>query len=384
MRIGYDLRALQTGSPPWGIGIYTHTVLENLLALDGENEYFIISHRRRGFDLEVPAIRRINLPRLPGYLNVFRDMLCLRREIRRCGLDVIHFTNPLQLSTDFDMGSLNYRTVITVYDLIPFHFPNEIFTGKRKPLGLIYRRLLGSVKKMPHIITISRHTKADLENMLGIPGERIMVIYPGVGEEYGARTGAASDIRKKYGLPERFIFYVGNFFPYKNLDNLFKALQILHEQAATQVPLVIGGRVHPFFKRSLDEKLLGMGLDDKVIFLGYIPPEDLPILYNCAEVFVYPSLYEGFGLPVLEAMASGAAVACSSASSLPEVAGDGALLFDPRSPEDMADALKILLIDRRKREDLREKGVIQAGRFSWEKAARETLELYCRISKGKQ
>jgi glycosyltransferase involved in cell wall biosynthesis len=383
VRIGFDLRSLQTGSPPWGIGVYTHNLLKNLSLIDKENEYFLISFQSKKCDVDFNFPRDfrnsyVQVPQFLKHLNVFRDRLFLRQELSRFNLDIVHFPSPLQLSLDFDIGNKRGRTIITLFDLTPAIFSREIFTGKRKALEFVYRFLLNSVRNAEAILSISHNTKADIMRILRIPGEKIKVVHLGIAGEFRSPVSSetAQKVRERYQLPSEFILYIGNFFPFKNLPRLFGALHLLETENGITIPLVIGGSLHPFFRAKMEQDIAEACLAGRVLLKGYIQQEDLPCIYHLARAFVYPSLYEGFGLPPLEAMACGTPVACSSTSSLPEIIGDAALTFDPLSMESIAEALRRILCDETVRVDLKAKAQVQAGKFTWEACARQTLELY--------
>ncbi|MHC9544301.1 MAG: glycosyltransferase family 4 protein [Vulcanimicrobiota bacterium] len=387
MRIGFDLRSLQSGTPPWGIGVYTSQLLAHLALNDRDNEYCFISWKDRDFDipLSFPVEFRHQIIRVPFFdrqLNIFRDRLFLKSELRKYKLDITHFPSPFHLSLDFDMGSRNDRNIITVHDLIPHFFKNEVFTGKRKALIPFYRFLQGSILKAGSIISVSDNTKKDLCRLLSIPESQVTVIYHGVGREFTPSPDERhlQVIREKYRLPACYLLYVGNFFSFKNIERLLDALTVLGKAHGYAIPLVIGGHIHPYFRESLMLGIRKRNLEKRVIMLGYVQAAELPLLYAGAELFVYPSLYEGFGFPPLEAMACGTPVACSRTSSLPEVVGTSALLFDPLSPDDMANAIREILENRELRERLHQEGLRRAEGFTWEKCAGKTLELYQRMS----
>jgi len=188
-------------------------------------------------------------------------------------------------------------------------------------------------------------------------------------------------VRNRYGLPERFILYVGTIEPRKNLTTLLEAYAALTSRVSnlqypiSNIHLVIAGRkgwlYEGFFRR-----LRELGLEREVVFPGFVPDEDLPALYSAAELFVFPSLYEGFGLPPLEAMACGTPVITSNSSSLPEVVGEVGIMVEPRDVRALAEAMELVLTDEGKRREMREKGLRQAARFSWKRTAQETLEVY--------
>lgn len=387
MRIGFDLRSLQSGTPPWGIGVYTSQLLAHLARNDRDNEYCFIAWKDRDFDIPLSFSvefehQIIRVPFFDRQLNIFRDRLFLKSELRKYKLDITHFPSPFHLSLDFDMGCCNNRNIITVFDLTPYFFKNEVFTGKRKALIPFYRFLQGSLSHVGSIIAISDNTKQDLCRLFSIPDSRVTVIHLGVGREF---TPCHDErelhiMKEKYRLPDRYLLYVGNFFPFKNIERLFDALTVLGKAHGYAIPLVIGGHIHPFFRETLMNSIKERKLEQRVMLLGYVEANELPLLYAGAELFVYPSLYEGFGLPPLEAMACGTPVACSRTSSLPEVVGTSALLFDPLSPDDIANAIREILENRDLRERLHQEGLRRAERFTWEKCAGKTLELYQRMS----
>jgi len=277
--------------------------------------------------------------------------------------------------------------VLTVHDLIfllfpEYHLPlNRWFLNRFMPLF---------IRRADAIIAISQCTKDDLIRHYGVPSEKVTVIYEGVDSRFHPVTDpdVLGRVRARYGLPEHYILYVGTIEPRKNLTALLEAFVALRKQASNRQPatsnqrleagswkLVIAGKrgwlYEGFFRR-----LRELGLEGEVILLGFVPDEDLPALYSAAELFVFPSLYEGFGLPVLEAMACGTPVIASNASSLPEVVGEAGILIDPHDVGGLVKAMGRVLMDGGKRREMREKGLQQAARFSWERTAAMTLGVY--------
>jgi glycosyltransferase involved in cell wall biosynthesis len=388
VKIGFDLRSLQSGTPPWGIGVYTSQLLAHLAELDSDNEYRFISYIGRGFDISLSfpeGFRHsiIGVPCFDRQLNIFRDRLFLRSELAGHRLDITHFPSPFHLSLDFDMGSRNRHNIITVFDLTPHFFRDEVFTGKRKALIPFYRFLQRSLSEVGSIIAISDNTKRDLCGIFSIPESRVTVTHLGVSSKFTPCRDESrlNALRNKYGLPERYLLYIGNFFPFKNIERLFDAISLLESRNGIDTPIVIGGHIHPFFRDSLMKSIAKRKIEGRVMLLGFVEAGELPLLYSGAWIFVYPSLYEGFGLPPLEALACGTAVACSSTSSLPEVVGDAALLFDPLSPDDIALKIAELHEDGALREKLERKGLARAEGFTWAKCAEKTLELYRSVSR---
>lgn len=264
------------------------------------------------------------------------------------------------------------RSVMTLYDLTFATVPGTHLRVLRWSSNFLVPRFLRACGK---IIAISESTKMDAIRLYGIPEEKIVVTHLAVDARFRpANPGAVAMVRERHRLPERFLLYVGTIEPRKNLAVLLDAMKIL-EGRGGGVPLVVAG-AKGWMYDDFFLKVRKTGLEGKVLFPGYIPDEELPGLYSAAEAFLYPSLYEGFGFPVLEAMACGTPVVCSNTSSLPEVAGTGAMLLPPDAPGDWADAIKEILDSGTVRDRMRGEGLRQASRFSWEKTARETWEVY--------
>ncbi len=267
-------------------------------------------------------------------------------------------------------------TVLTVHDLIFRHLPQH-----HKRLNRWYLNLAMPlyVRRATHLIAVSEATRRDLMAAYGVPAEKITVIYEAADPRFGPRDALEQQtIRANYGLPPAYFLYLGTIEPRKNLLRLLRAWEPLY-LAGEAPPLVIVGKrgwlSEPFFE-AVERSPAREGL----ILTGYVLDDDLPALIAAATAFVFPSLYEGFGLPPLEAMACGTPVLCSDRSSLPEVVGDAALLFDPTDEEAIRAAMRRLLRDAALREALRRKGLEQAARFSWRRTAEETLRLYRRLA----
>ncbi len=265
-------------------------------------------------------------------------------------------------------------SVVTCYDLIPLVCP-EYFTGTQR---LIYRLThILALKAARVVLAISEATKADLARAFHLDPQRIHVTPLAADFSFTPRPPAQIvAVRAKYALPERYVLYLGINKPHKNLARLVQAWQAANLRSQfPDLKLVIAGQWderYPEARRLAEE----LGLKDQVVFAGPVSEADLPALYSGALLFVFPSLYEGFGLPVLEAMACGTPVVCSNTSSLPEVAGNAALLVEPQDVTALADAVSRAANDEELRQAMRKKGLTQAARFSWERTAQETLTVY--------
>ncbi|MBN1136319.1 MAG: glycosyltransferase family 4 protein, partial [Anaerolineae bacterium] len=228
------------------------------------------------------------------------------------------------------------------------------------------------------VITVSECSKRDIVAHYGLDPDKVTVIYEAAGPEFGPASPADQQrVRRRYGLPDQFLVHVGVIEPRKNLVRLVEALQRLRDEGLS-VPLVVVGPkgwLYDDFFRRLEQ----LQVRDAVCFPGYVPLADLPAIYSAATLAAMPSVYEGFGLPVLEAMACGAPVVCSNTSSLPEIAGDAARYFNPLSVEEIAAAIRAAWTDPDLRAAMRRQGLSQASRFSWSEAAHQTLTLYERV-----
>ncbi len=307
-------------------------------------------------------IREIETRRYLSLIDAYR----LSRLIRSQS-DVVHLTNQ-----NFARYALFLRSpyIVTVHDLIRFCFDFE-----REPIieRILLKLDIRGIKRASHIIAISQNTRNDLIKYLKIPDSRISVIYNGVDH----------NIFKPYNtklLDKPYILYVGSERPRKNLGRLFEAFAGLKKEFSEIILVKVGtpGRSKKYRNDTL-RKLDSLRITQDVVFVDYVSELDLAYYYSSALLLVYPSLYEGFGLPPLEAMACGCPVVTSSTSSLPEVVGEAGIMVDPYDTDGLAQAIKQVLTDDKLRDDMVRKGLEQAKRFSWEEAARETLEVYDKV-----
>lgn len=286
--------------------------------------------------------------------------------LRRIEADLVHgpvFVGPL---------FAHCPVVVTIHDLSFIRFPTLFRAANRLYLSVLTRL---SARRAQRLIAVSIQTADEITRLLGVPPERIDVVYHGVDPVF--RPLPADEIaafRQRRGLPERYVLFVGTLEPRKNLVRLVEAFARIREN---QVKLVLAGGKGWLYDELFDT-VETLGLQEDVIFPGYVTTEELPLWYNAATIFCYPSVYEGFGFPVLEAQACGTPVLTSNISSLPEAAGDGALLVDPYDVDALAAGLHRLLHDESLRHQFQEDGLAHAGRFSWPDTARETARVYRR------
>jgi len=263
--------------------------------------------------------------------------------------------------------------VISIMDLAFFHFA-DYFT--KKDLAQLHSWTKYSVIKAKKIITISEATKSDIIKFYKVPGEKIHVIYPGIKPSLSSNSHMSNeDLKKKYAIDSKFILFVGTLQPRKNIARLIEAFSLQNDK---EVKLVIVGKKGWKYEEIL-EAPKKFGCEEKVVFLNFVPEQDLQVLYKNAELFAFPSLYEGFGLPVLEAMKFNCPVLTSNVSSLPEAGGDAAHYCNPESTESIKEGIEKIIEDRKYRENLIEKGKENIKKFSWEKAAKETLAVLTEV-----
>ncbi|MCX7860389.1 MAG: glycosyltransferase family 4 protein [Chloroflexus sp.] len=352
-----------------GVSHYIEQVLLHLAQIDHENHYTV--YTTRGLDqaaLGLPAnfvVKPSRLPtinprvRIPWEQGIAPLMLRGKADLYHGCLNVAPLLSPVP-------------TVITIHDLAFIRFPQTFRAYNRIYLDLATRL---SARRASRILAVSEHTKNEVVGLLGIPPERVVVTPNAARSHFRPPAPAAIEqLRARHGLPERFVLYVGTLEPRKNLTTLLEAFA-LASRSVPNVPLVIGGgkgwMYEPIFAR-----LEQLHLRDRVKFAGYIPEEELPLWYAAATVFVFPSIYEGFGMPPLEAMACGTPVITSNTSSLPEVVGDAGLMVSPSDTVALAEAIRRLLTDADLRAELRQRGLARARRFSWAETAAKTLAAY--------
>jgi glycosyltransferase involved in cell wall biosynthesis len=376
MRIAIDLSPAVHQKA--GLGRYARTLAEHLTALDHGNEYIAFAYGRPAQDALPPSLRmlpRANIPLdvRPWRMGVWLGHalgLSLDRVLPR--VDIFHATEHLLPPLK------NARTVFTLHDLIfqffpEFHLPlNRWFLRNAMPHFL---------RRADAIIAVSECTKRDAMQFYHVPADKITVIYEGVNPALRPATdpNVIAAARARYAHNQPFLLFLSTIEPRKNIPALVDALQVLRARGLPHRLLVAGRR--GWLYQGVFEHVRQAGMESQVDFLDYVPDADLPALFAACDAFVFPSLYEGFGLPPLEAMACGAPVVCSNTSSLPEVVGDAALCVNPRDVGEIAAAVERVIHDDRLRAELRAKGIARAAQFSWERAARETLNVYQEVGR---
>lgn len=369
MRIGLDARFL--GPVGKGLGRYTEKLLEYLQRIDQQNSY-VIFLRPENFhylSLTNPRFRKVLAP---YRWYSWQEQVGFPHLLSAQALDLVHFPH-------FNVPILYRRPfVTTIHDLIITHFPTTRATTLG-PFTYLFKRagytlaVSSAVRRASKIITVSEYTKRELISHFHLSEGVIEVTYEAA-DRFSTDNKNVESILRRYGIKKPYLLYVGNAYPHKNLETLLVAFRELQRQFSN-LSLVLVGRLDYFYYRIKDESKK-RGLSESVIFPGYIPDQDLPALYQQAELYVFPSLAEGFGLPPLEAMRYGTPVASSSYTCLPEILGDAAAYFDPKSKSAIVKVLSDLLEHPEKRAVLADRGFRQAERYSWEAMARKTLAIY--------
>lgn len=353
-----------------------HGILEALEKVDNVNTYFLYAHRAFSLPFDNPRWHRrfhLSFSRIPGTIWLQTGA---SRIIQRDRLDLFLGTAhvlPLGLPS-------TVRKLLIVHDLVWKLFPETATIYNRLVQRLFSKR---SIETADVIIAVSESTKRNLQELLGLEAKKIKVIHNGISPIFHPQGAgnAAKYTAGKYGVSPNYVCAVGTLEPRKNLVRLIEAFAILKRRDGCPPQLVIAGP-RGWGNLQLEKKAEKAGLTGgDVIFLGFVPDQDLPLLYSGAAVFVFPSLYEGFGLPLLEAMACGTPVVCSNRSSLPEIGVDAVLYVNPESAEEIAFAIEKILGDSILRESLIQRGLKRAGEFSWDSCARSFLSVFEEVAR---
>jgi glycosyltransferase involved in cell wall biosynthesis len=366
--------------PNTGSGQYIRRLLHNLrrVAPDLQMTLVLPPHNRAPDDLPDDVSIVTTKGSSGQWGKVWFEQRTYPQMVGRVGADIAHvpYWGPPLTSPA--------RLVTSVLDVIPLALPDYARGVKAR----LYTSLVASAARgSAHTITLSQDSKNDIVQYLGIPAESITPTYLAADEVYHPRMGAERDaaVREKYNLPDQFVLGIGGFDMRKQFNQLLLAYTYVGQAEGDNIPLVLAGRepawgtgVFPDLPKYAEE----LKITDYVRWLGYIDEADKSSLYRLASVFVFPSIYEGFGLPILEAMASGTPVVANEVSSIPEVAGDAAYLVEPGNARAMAGAIIALLLQQPLRDSLVNQGLARATQFSWRKTAKETLAVYEKVMSG--
>ncbi len=376
-----------------GIGIYTRELIRNLAGIDRRNDYLLIFDkpgllRRTCKELSMDSHSNFAACLVPYGIFSLRNQVLMPSFIKRNRIDVFHSTNYMIPFFAFPRGnSPKAKCVTTIHDLIPMVIPGHAPRSKKTLIFPIYKQLMFQVAaRSDTVITVSNQSRLDVLKHLRIaPGQadKVKAIANGVSPSFHPPDKDGSSYNTYPEKRPGKLLYVGRTDPYKNVSMLVRILAELRKRCSFPVELRLVSSFDPRYPEPLRliEKL---GVSDAVKWLGRLSDGDMAQAYQSADVLVHPSRYEGFGLQVIEAMASGLPVVCSNGGSLPEIAGNAAIILDPDDENGFVTAVMDLLASPEKREELRRKGIKQASQFSWQRTARETLEVYQSFSKQQQ
>ncbi len=374
MKIGIDARMYGTGFT--GIGRYVHELITNLVETDDKNQYVLFMNNPEYENFKVPN-RRVKKVLVNAAHYSFAEQIKFWWQLRKEKLDLMHFTH-------FNAPILYKKpSVVTIHDLTLHFYPGKKMTSFHRRLA--YQTVIKSITRhAKRVIAVSENTKKDLAELTHVKEDNIQVVYEGVNPEFREIKDpeVLKEIRQKYGIVKPFLLYTGVWRSHKNLVNLIKAFSYLKRDESFDGQLVITGKEDPLYSE-VRSTITDLGLEGDIVFTGMVPEAELPALYSAAKVYVFPSLYEGFGLPPLEAMACGTPVAASKASCIPEVCGEeNAIFFDPYDPPAMSDAIAKIWINDQLSQELVTKGRERIKDFSWKTMAKEILNIYESVSKS--
>lgn len=372
MKIGIDGRAAN-----WyrgtGIGTYTYQLLNNLNKVDNDNDYLIFLPESSSLNLK----DNFKVEATKGAVSEnFWDEVRVPNILSNQQMELYHVPqNGVGLSDNIDC-----LKAITLHDIIPLRMPETTSDRLRKIFNEELPKIINSCEG---IITVSEFSKQDIAKEFNFPKDKIFVTHLAAEDIYRplSKCKCKKIIEKKYGIEDDFILYVGGFSPRKNILGIINAFSLINKDVKSNVKLVITGRKgisYNNYKSRVDELNLG----DSVIFTDFIPLEDLPIFYNASELLVYPSFYEGFGLPPLEAMACGTPVIVSNVTSLPEICHDSALMINPYDIDELSYAMERVLSDSLLKLTMVQKGLMKSSNYSWELTAKQTIEAYKSMIEG--
>jgi glycosyltransferase involved in cell wall biosynthesis len=363
-----------------GVAQYTSHILKELSILDPVNEYalFGIPCKGKVIDFESRNFKAKGLPcrsilSLHWYIWTFWYYTGFSCQLKADNPDLFISTYPSM------PPYFNCPGIVFIYDLTPL----SIKYGHRADFKLRFRlQVTNAVKRASHIVTISQSTKNEIVKYFGINPQKIDIIFPGFDSEVfkpGQDVNHIEQVKRAFGIDGSYILYIGTLEPKKNVIRLVDAFCQLKKQKGISEKLVLAGK-RGWNEVEIFDQIMRSGMENEVIYTGYVPDAEVPFLMSGAEVFVFPSLHEGFGIPPLEAMACGIPVIVSNTSSLPEVVGDAGMLVDPCSVDSISEAMYRVIVDVGLREEMRRKGLERCQLFSWERSAQDLLNVINRHS----
>lgn len=366
MKIGIDGRAAK-----WyrgtGIGTYTYQLINNLSKVDNSNQYLTFLPQSSYLDLN----DNFTLEWVEDSSNNnFWDGIKVPNILDKYNMELYHVPqNGVGLSEN-----INCLKVITLHDIIPLRMPETVSDRYLKIFNNELPKILDSCDG---IITVSEFSKKDISEEFNFPKDKIFVTHLAAEDIYRpmGKSACRKIIKDKYKIQDNFILYVGGYSPRKNIIGIMESFSLLDKTLRNNLKIVITGKKgisYDIYKKRAED----LDIDSSVIFTDFIPLEDLPIFYNACEFLVYPSFYEGFGLPPLEAMACGTPVITSTVTSLPEICYNSALLVDPNNIDDLSYAMERILCDSLLKLTMIQKGLLTSSKYTWQKTAKKTISAY--------
>jgi len=379
MQIGIDIRTLMEKEYS-GVSEYTLNLVRAILEEDRENEYKLFYNSGRDISGRMPEFKYEKVEVVSAhYPNKIFNYL-MQKTLRQPKVDQLLGVDIFWLpNLNFISLSSQAKKILTIHDLSFLRYPN--FFSLQRNLWHYIINIKKLIRESDKIIAVSENTKNDIIELTGVSEAKIEVIYSGIDEEFriiDKNDQSLEEVKKKYDLADKFILFLGTLEPRKNIIGLIKAFNEFRENWAggkERIELAIAGGRGWKEKGARQEREKSKYKED-IKFLGYIPRQDKAYLYNLASIFVYPSFYEGFGFPPLEAMACGLPVVTSFSSSLPEAVGEASLLIDPYKTGEIAEAIRRILSDEFLKNDLIERGRKKVSKFSWQKAAGKYLDIF--------
>lgn len=371
MRVAIDVRKLHD----FGIGTYVRNLVRQLARLDHDTEYLLLC---RHDDLDIAQTLGENFRAITQSSANYSlsEQLSVPITLSRNGATLFH-------APHYVLPPLTpCRSIVTIHDCIHLKFPQ--YLPNRLAYSYAWTQSWIATRRARRIITVSEASKQDIIHYFDVAAEKITVIPNAIDDHFSVPPSQddLDRIQQRYQLPKRFVMYAGNIKPHKNLERLIDAFALVRQRGFHDLGLLVSGSEVSRYA-TLRRAVHRYGLHKHVRFLGFQSERTLAVLYRLADIFVIPSLYEGFGLSPLEALASGTPVVASNVSSLPEVLGNAALLVDPYDPTSIATAINRLLDDDDLHADLKRKGYARAQQFSWEQSVRRVLEIYRQVGEGR-
>lgn len=361
-----------------GSGTYTLCLVRSMLKLDKENEYYLVHRKKEEHDIYSMA-NEVIVPYNPAFpFSTIRNFIQLPLKLRKYDFDIVHHTSSIgPFVFKSLMPARKGRNIESVLDIIPLVRPETFEWQVRKSFRHLLPRI---VRNVDHIFTISEKSKSDIISAFRVKPEKIEVVYPGCIEGVFKpikKSAAKAELEAKYNIADDYILFVSSLEAKKNVPTLLNAYNELKKRGYRQKLVMVGKKGYGY--DAIEAMIKQLKLENDVIMPGYVPLEDLPKFYSAAEALVMPSVYEGFGIPVVEANSCGCPVIVSNGGSLPEIAGKSAIIVGVYDAQGYANAIEKIITEKSAREKMVAAGFRNAKRFSWKTAAKKTIGAYRRL-----